>query len=131
MTARQWAFFSIVLIFRVRRERMLWYRRNNCFNLFLSLLLFPSLSLSRSERPADCCCLLGVCNKPPNPSSSAVCGRFHFRPPINYLGKPPRCNLFGSTRGYFGAKQVPRGGKKVLLLCNMIRTHDVMMGPLF
>lgn len=63
-----------------------------------------------------------ACAITPNPF-----GRFHSLP---YLlpWQPPCCNLFGSTRGNFGPKS-HRG--KILLLCNIIRSHDVMMGRTF
>lgn len=98
---------------------------NVCFladviTVSICLFFFSFPFLSRSELPAGCCCLLGVCNNPEP-----------FRPlsfPPLLPWQPPCCNLFGSTRGNFGPKS-PRG--KTLLLCNIIRSHDVMMGRPF
>lgn len=83
-------------------------------------LSFPFLS--RSELPAGCCCLLGVCNNPEP-----------FRP----LSFPPLFITLATTllqsfrinSGQFRAKKSSRG--KILLLCNIIRSHDVMMGRTF
>lgn len=87
----------------------------------IGLFFFSFPFLFRSELPAGCCCFLGVCNNPEP-----------FRP----LSFPPLITLattllqsFRINSGQFRAKKSSRG--KILLLCNMIRSHDVMMGRPF
>lgn len=62
MIARQWAFFHFLHLSSPPLTYAWWYRRNNCFNLSFFFFSFPFLS--RSELPAGCYCLLGVCNNP-------------------------------------------------------------------
>lgn len=131
MIARQWAFFfSLSSSFE--------FAVNVCFGtdvITVSICFFPyyfSLpfpSPDPNARPIAVVFWVYAIN--PRTLRRRPCAAAFISVPLLITFANHLVAIFSDQLGAISGPNKSSRGKKVLLLCNMIRTHDVMMGPLF